>query len=96
MAGGAIVEAILQCGVKWTLNQPAATALNDWHGLRDAAKSGELGSLEDVLSSAIRRTDGGRNLIAIGQDDDLPRCAMIDTLKIVPQLNPTTNEIRPA
>jgi 2-phosphosulfolactate phosphatase len=95
IAGGGIVEAILQCGVRWTLNQPAATALNDWEGLREAAQSGDKwGSLEDVLPGAMLRTEGGRNLMLIGQGDDISRCAMIDTLKVAPELDQHTNELR--
>jgi 2-phosphosulfolactate phosphatase len=96
LAGGAIIDAL--CGVVkngWELGDEASNAHGQWQALR-----GELGlaapSLVDRFAAELRDTDGGRNLIDIGQDADLPACAQLDVLTVVPELNPSTNELRPA
>ena len=40
----------------------------------------------DELADAMRETRGGRNLIRVGYDHDIRRCAEVDSLSTVPQL----------
>ena len=95
LAGGAIVEAILSRGATWQFNDPATAALDRWRRLGEEARTRAV-PLVDVFAERIRETDGGQNLLAIGQDADLPRCAQLDVLTIVPELTPAANELRGA
>jgi 2-phosphosulfolactate phosphatase len=95
LAGGAIVESVLAQSAAWTLSDAASAALADWRGLAaDAHALGRL--LDEHFALDMRDTQGGRNLIAIGQDADLARCAQLDALTVVPELNAATGELRPA
>jgi 2-phosphosulfolactate phosphatase len=96
LAGGAIIEAFCYVADNvWELGDEASDAYANWQVVR-----GELGPAAPELvarfAAELRDTDGGRNLIDIGQDADLPTCAQLDVLTVVPQLNPATNELRPA
>jgi 2-phosphosulfolactate phosphatase len=96
LAGGAIVEALMNAGTFWEPDAPAIEALRAWQELREDALAIDRGSVESMFLSAIRDTRGGRNLISIGHVTDLADCARIDSLHVVPQLDAATGEIRPA
>jgi 2-phosphosulfolactate phosphatase len=95
LTGGAIFERAMTVNITWSFNQAAGAALDDWYALSGDARSAQQ-PLADYFASALPGTDGGRNLINIGQDADLARCAQLDVLDIVPQLDAAANEIRPA
>ncbi len=92
LAGGAIIEAICSIETRPTLalDTRSASALAAWTELANAQ------SLTDRFAAELLDTQGGRNLVEIGNDADLPACAKIDLLTVVPELNPASNEIRPA
>jgi 2-phosphosulfolactate phosphatase len=93
LAGGAIVEAIFRLGATWSFNEPATAALDRWRRIGEEAR-GRSVPLEDVFVERMTETDGGQNLIAIGQEADLARCAMLDSLDVAPELDHVTNELR--
>lgn len=94
-AGGAIVERLTAATTGWNLNYEAQAALNS---SRNCLLDPNSPAAEDTaaLVEIFRTVPGGRNLIEIGQEADLERCARIDVCDIVPQLNPAANELRPA
>jgi 2-phosphosulfolactate phosphatase len=94
LAGGAIVD-YLSRGRPQPLNDAAKSACSAWRELiREAHRMGT--PLSEAFAVRIRDTDGGRNLIAIGQEADLPRCSQINLFDVVPELNPATGELRTA
>jgi 2-phosphosulfolactate phosphatase len=77
LLAGAIVEEAGQA----LRNDQAEIAADAW---RTAV--GTL-SGRDPLAAALRESHGGRNLIEIGQGDDIDLAAQIDRFDIVPELN---------
>jgi hypothetical protein len=76
----------------WRLSDLARAALRQWQELKAAAQNAGR-SISDQLADELRRTPGGENLLTIGHEHDLARCAQIDTLSVVPHFNPTTGRI---
>lgn len=66
---------------EFTLNDQAAIAAEAW---RSAVR--ELRSM-DLLSETLKRCNGGRNLIEIGQERDIEIAAQIDLFDSAPRLN---------
>jgi 2-phosphosulfolactate phosphatase len=95
-AGGAIAFAAKRSNVTYGLNDHAKSAMDAWRTIVVDARAAAGAPLVNYFAEQLTWTDGGRNLIAIGQDADLPRCAQIDTCSVVPELNPATGELRPA
>jgi 2-phosphosulfolactate phosphatase len=94
LAGGAIAD-YLSRGRCQPFNEAARTAYTDWMNLRHEAQV--LGkALSEAFARRIRDTDGGRNLLAIGHEADLPRCSQLNSLGIVPTLDAESGELRPA
>lgn len=97
LAGGAIVEAL--CAVEpwqtWVLDSETGPALAAWRAVADAARDASQ-PLVDRFAAELLDTQGGRNLIEIGNDADLPACARIDLLTVVPELDAATGELRSA
>lgn len=56
----------------------------------------EVGFSDGSIHSDLRASLGGRNLIALGLDDDIARAADIDRFDIVPTFSADNNEIRRA
>ncbi|MEM9185957.1 MAG: 2-phosphosulfolactate phosphatase [Planctomycetota bacterium] len=93
LAAGAIATEVLALGGEREQNDQAESVLREWQELLTTARA--LGRTPtEQLAIELRDTPGGKNLIAIGIDDDLPRCAAIDTLDIVPEYNPATGVIQ--
>lgn len=87
LCAGAMVERLTSLGGKdYKLNDAAAAAAREWRML--VGKADLTGhSLTEQLALKLRETLGGRNLIEVGNDGDLPDCAAIDRLSIVPELD---------
>lgn len=85
LAAGAIVERL--CGVnQFELNEGARSTLGEWQELVNTGAA--LGrSRSEQLAIELRNTPGGKNLLAIGHDDDLVVCAQIDSKPVVPELD---------
>jgi 2-phosphosulfolactate phosphatase len=72
------------------LDATATAALDTFRGVLTA--SAEEGHVEghattvSAIAAAIGRSRGGRNLIALGMQADLPAAAAIDSLPVVPRL----------
>jgi 2-phosphosulfolactate phosphatase len=87
LAAGAIVQQLCASSeTKWQPDDAASTANVTWIKLHANAKAARR-STSAELAFNLRGTLGGRNLIAIGLDQDLVDCAQIDRLSIVPELD---------
>jgi 2-phosphosulfolactate phosphatase len=93
LAAGAIVDRLTAMpGEPWQINSAAEAARRDWEEIATAARA--LGRSPSVqLAEELRDTPGGRNLLAVGYDDDLVACAQIDCLDVVPQFDPHAGRI---
>jgi 2-phosphosulfolactate phosphatase len=87
LLAGAIVHALMRDGSRsWDVNESAASARREWNNLIQAAeKSGE--PLHNLLTDSLNASLGGRNCIEVGNAADIPYCAQIDLLDVVPRLN---------
>jgi 2-phosphosulfolactate phosphatase len=95
LAGGAIIESVAQVATNVVLDDNAAKALGYWRG-NIAERPGSPMTMDERFAWYIEAAAGGRNLIDIGQGSDLPLCARLDVLTVVPELNAATGELRPA
>lgn len=77
---------------QWETNEWAAAAIGEWEELVTLAQASSR-TVSDQFALELRDTIGGRNLLAIGQDADLPLCAQLDVLDVVPALDQATGEI---
>lgn len=93
LAAGAIVYELAKREAEpRELNDQAQSVRGEWEELLTTARA--LGrSVEEQLALELRNTPGGKNLIDVELDDDLPRCAAIDTLGVVPVFDPATRRI---
>ena len=75
LAAGAIVSRLsAKDDNLWVMNDAAAAAHDEWqHVCTTAEEAGR--PLRDQLALELRETAGGRNLLAIGLDQDLVACA---------------------
>jgi 2-phosphosulfolactate phosphatase len=67
-------------------NEAAAAAQREWAELLTGSCAAGR-TISEQLAVELRDTQGGRNLLAIGLDDDLVDCARIDHLNVVPELD---------
>lgn len=88
LAAGAILEAasrLPECAVD--LVEPAAAAARaDFSRVIGQAARGP----QEAIAAAFAASRGGANLVALGMEADLPAAAAIDTIAIVPRLEPAT------
>jgi 2-phosphosulfolactate phosphatase len=80
VATESITEAAAMAGAKWSLLKAKAQVAGR--------------TLSEQLAISLRDTQGGRNLLGIGLDQDLVDCARIDRLSIVPELDVRAWRIR--
>jgi 2-phosphosulfolactate phosphatase len=87
LAAGALVDYLTQLRSDgFEKNTTAEHAVHEWQKvLNAAAATGQR--ISDQLAIELRDTTGGRNLLAIGLDQDLVDCAQVDRLGIVPKLD---------
>lgn len=91
LAAGAIAHELLARGSRDT-NDQARAVLGEWQELLTTARA--LGRTpSEQLAVELRDTQGGKNLIAIGMQSDLARCANIDDLDVVPVYDPATRRV---
>ena len=93
LAAGAIAYSLSQRDPSGrTLNQATESVLGEWREMMTTARV--LGrSLEVQLALELEETQGGKNLLAIGMDEDLTLCSAIDKLGLVPEYDPATGAI---
>jgi 2-phosphosulfolactate phosphatase len=87
LIAGLLTDLLTRDG-QWQLNDEAEAMRREWHELLNAAK-GAGHSASEQLAYELRHTQGGKNLLAIGHDDDLEICGQIDALRVVPELDRT-------
>jgi 2-phosphosulfolactate phosphatase len=82
LLAGAIVERLLANGMhEFTPNDQARLTVESWREVTSG------GATQATISRALRDTQGGRNLLAIGYASDLELAADIDRFDIVPELD---------
>jgi 2-phosphosulfolactate phosphatase len=84
---GALSERLLETVIdESTFNDQVRIALDVW---RAAVPSGgrKPKALAAELRSALRKTQGGRNLIGIGLERDIDDAAQVDQFRVVPELD---------
>ncbi len=86
LGAGAILDAAAADGDDL---DPAAARARDL--FRNVAGSLSGRGLEEAIARSFAATAGGRNLIAIGMEADLPVAAAIDSLDVVPVLDASGN-----
>ncbi|TWT43369.1 2-phosphosulfolactate phosphatase [Botrimarina hoheduenensis] len=93
LAAGAIAHELASWeGAPREMNDQAVAVLGEWEELLNTARA--LGrSPTEQLAIELRDTPGGRNLVEVGLEADLPLCAAIDTLDLVPVFDPATRRI---
>ncbi|MGZ9126006.1 MAG: 2-phosphosulfolactate phosphatase [Candidatus Binatia bacterium] len=87
LLAGAIVDELLRVA-NLQINDQAEIAADAWR-----SAIGDLTG-QSPLSNAMRRSRGGRNLIEIGQENDIDIAAQIDRFDIVPELDLAAWRIR--
>ncbi|MEN1678862.1 MAG: 2-phosphosulfolactate phosphatase [Planctomycetota bacterium] len=91
LAAGAIAVGLMEHGHRDT-NDQADRVLGEWQELLTTARA--LGRTpSQQLAMELRDTPGGKNLLELDMDEDLPECAAIDALDIVPEYDPKTGRI---
>jgi 2-phosphosulfolactate phosphatase len=95
LAGGAIVDAVFEQMNCWSLGPNALAARDAWRQVVSSAEQAKRG-LAEQFALELRDTQGGRNLLEIGQAADLPLCARLDVLNVVPELRTAANELHAA
>jgi 2-phosphosulfolactate phosphatase len=94
LAAGAIVGRLCnRPAADWRLNDAAAMAGAQWSLLNVNARAAGSSTIEQ-LAREFRDTPGGRNLLAIGLDDDLVDCAQVDRLSVAPEFDTRERRIR--
>lgn len=87
LAAGAMIDRLCELSAaRWQTNDAAEGARRVWQQLLSAADASGR-TVIDQLTTELRDTLGGRNLIDVGLERDLADCAQIDRLNIVPQLD---------
>ncbi len=94
LAAGAICDQLVSQGSpdSWQTNEWAESALGEWQELLTLAQS-EGRTASEQLALELCVTPGGMNLLAIGYDADLVLCAQLDTLEVVPELDPVSGKL---
>jgi len=88
LAAGAIAS---QLGAS-TTNEWSAAACREWTELVNTARA--LGRrTSEQFAVELRDTLGGRNLLALGYDDDLEFCAQLDMFDVVPEMDRQSGQI---
>lgn len=87
LLAGAIVHKLMSDEPNtWRTNEIADAAANEWKKLILAADKDDK-SLHRLVSNRLDASLGGQNLLSVGNSADIPVCARVDSLRIVPRLN---------
>ena len=87
LAGAIVEDAVRNCGARLRLNDQAEIAADAW-------LTAVRGLTDRPLGIMLRDSRGGRNLIEIGQENDIEIAAQLDKFDVVPELNLATWRIR--
>ncbi|MCA9033921.1 MAG: 2-phosphosulfolactate phosphatase [Planctomycetaceae bacterium] len=107
LCAGAMVSSLIDADSGCTLNDSAAIALSYWQDtisqssilieefLPHSSPSGvSHTAASDLIATAIRKANGGRNLLKLGFAQDIDRCSQINSLPLVPQFDAQSKQIR--
>ncbi len=87
LLAGAIVHRLVGDGAgEWKLNEQAEAARAEWEKLEAAAEATGR-SLPQLVTESFEASLGGQNCIEVGNGGDLPYCARVDLLRVLPRLN---------
>ena len=88
LAAGAILDAAgrLPGADRDTLDVAATAALERFRGVVHAAGTESNAGVAAAITAAFASSRGGRHLVAIGMQADLPAAAALDSLAVVPRL----------
>ncbi len=93
LAAGAIASQLQALHKNRSTNEWCDAASREWQELLTTARA--LGRTpSEQFAHELRDTLGGKNLLALGYDDDLQFCAQLDAHNIVPELDHTTGQIK--
>ena len=92
---GAVVEALQKSSAsnisdmdRWALNDSARIAQGYWRQIMGENTDNDCAEkISSQIESALRETQGGRNLLDLGYDSDIRLCSMVDSIGMVPMLN---------
>jgi 2-phosphosulfolactate phosphatase len=87
LAAGAILDAALSVGRDDTCDEVAMEALAYFRRVASHA------DVPAALVAEFRRSPGGANLVELGMEADLPAAAALDTLEVVPRLEPASGSL---
>ena len=93
-AGAIAARALADGRPDHELNDSARLAADAWGGVERLQAETIDGSLIAAVHAALKRTQGGRNLKALGLEGDLDTAAQIDRFNIVPKLDLASWRIR--
>ncbi len=82
LAGAILIECETRYGAE-TVGDDSVLARQLWRSWFGDCSAGDVSPGE--LSRRLRETRGGRNLVRLGFEDDLDRCAAVNSLKAVPE-----------
>jgi 2-phosphosulfolactate phosphatase len=87
LLAGAIVDKLISEETNhWTANENANVARSEWQKIV-AASHGTDKTLQQFVTSNLNASLGGQNCIDVGNGSDIPYCAQVDLLRVVPRLN---------
>lgn len=86
-AGCVVAELCEEGRPEHELNDSGRIAAEIWHCLAQAVASQQDSNFIAAVSSSLKRTQGGRNLRALGLEGDIDTAAQLDRFSIVPELH---------
>jgi 2-phosphosulfolactate phosphatase len=86
LAGAIVFELVSEMPGIWTTNEKANAARNEWQKIVAASESTGK-TFHELITGSLNASTGGRNCIEVGNGSDVPYCAQLDLLSLVPRLN---------
>ena len=87
LAAGALLDAASAAGAADVLDDAALAALAFYRRVTASPVP------QEALVAEVRRSPGGSNLVDLGMEADLPVAAAIDSLTVVPRLDPASGRL---
>jgi 2-phosphosulfolactate phosphatase len=94
LLAGLLVERLQHAGTVYSINTQVNVARESWVRLFSDPLAVEDEPMEpERLARELRNSPGGRNLVAIGLEEDILAAAQLDRFDCVPELDPQTMRI---
>jgi 2-phosphosulfolactate phosphatase len=93
-AGCAVADLCNDGRPEHELNDSARIADDIWQLLAQSMPAEQESDCIDAVASSLKRTQGGRNLKALGLEGDIDTAAQLDRFSIVPELDLSAWRIR--